>query len=274
MNIHIVVCHHNNPNKLKETISTFSDIQSSYTTTYLIDNRSRHEDLKSAVSVFDLAGIPYELIRRENQNREAGAYWHYILSEFPKFDEISRPDVVLFTQEELHQFPMAPKGRESSAENPFYPHHYGPGGIELQRIAEYLIENHKDQVGFGGRIECSHRYFDRRWRFGYWRERWKALKFSHYRFFSGACFAVHQSMLEIYRELAEPSATDFNDPYFPWMWERMWGTIPYVAGGRLVHYKDFSETVRIRYSRFRTVKALVRDLPYYISKSLGVQPKS
>jgi len=59
-----------------------------------------------------------------------------------------------------------------------------------------------------------------------------------YDFFSGACFCVHSSMLDHYIRIGKPNEKDLEH-LFPWMWERMWGTIPLYLGGRLIHYKDW-----------------------------------
>ena len=202
----------------------------------------------------------YEIIQRENLNREAGAFWFYINNIFSKLDFNDRPSSILFTQEEIHQFPMAPKGRKSDSDNPFYPHSYPKGSVSLKRVCDYLEKNRLDQVGFGGRIEREYKRYDSRWRFGYWQKRWSELNIDSFIFFSGACFAVSVDLLIEYSERVKPTKKDLENPNFPWVWERMWGTVPYLLGGRLVHYDGFGADIKITNNRCALIKRLVTSV--------------
>ena len=52
----------------------------------------------------------------------------------------------------------------STEENPFYLDEYGADGICLDRICEYLINNKKDQIGFGRHIVKEKLYLKKKWK--------------------------------------------------------------------------------------------------------------
>lgn len=257
--IDIVICHWNNPESLKFTIKNFRQRHEDWVHFFVIDNSSEVENYKLADEILKNNTRNGNLIRRQNSNKEAGAYWHYLNKNFVT----ESPGVVLFTQEELHQYPMVPKGRISREESPFYPDQYGIDGICLDRIYKYLMKNEKDQIGFGRHIVKEKLYLDKRWRFGHWNKRWKSLRLPEYKFFSGACFAINSKMANIIIEQVKPTEEDLANEYFAWMWERMWGTIPYINGGELVHYSDFKrdimENINLKTFLLRQLKKIKTD---------------
>ena len=133
--IDVVIAHYNNPHKLDYTLKLFKERESEHCKFYLIDNSSAEGNVEKCFSVLSKNVSNFEIIQRENKNKEAGAYWYYI--ENCSLAE----ETIVFTQEELHEFPMAPKGKVSTEKNPFYPHFYGENGISLNSCNERLLQN-------------------------------------------------------------------------------------------------------------------------------------
>ena len=104
MNFDFVVAHWNNPKALKSTLSYLCVGPNLDFRIVLIDNGSKPELLEEAIKHIKKTGFNYLLMQRDNTNREAGAYWHYILNNHGNY-----ADIILFTQEELHQKVWFPK---------------------------------------------------------------------------------------------------------------------------------------------------------------------
>jgi|GEM_PF-4785670 len=265
--IDCVIVHWNNPKALRETLSHLSLGAGVETTVILIDNSSEDNYLRQARGILEKSGFLFEIFVRENENREAGGYWHYISELLDK----RKPDCVLFAQEELHQKGMVPKNVPAESlkdllttrfsfsinflrqtkrflENVsqvkrfgyFYKDNYRNDGLDLTRIVEYLADNPRDEIGLGGR-RCSFLISeDSRFASGHWAEYNKKRGIVRYDFFSGACFAISYEMCRKLREGFVPDDADLRDPLFAWYWERMWGVAILLMGGRLVHYRNFS----------------------------------
>ncbi len=235
--IHVVIVYHNKSKDLPETLDIFKERRQNDVRFYLIDNGSTKEEALTAQRVLASKVSQFEYVKRENKNREAGGYWHYILN----IRNESNAEVILFCQDEFHQRGKRPSNVSRSHDTlwrPYYPNYYGPDGISLYKCRSWLEEYPNDSVGFGGRRFRENIDFDPRWR-DYWNNRWEKLGLEWYDFSSGACFCIHSSMLDHYMRISKPNKKDLDHPYFPWMWERMWGTIPLYLGGRLIHYKDW-----------------------------------
>jgi hypothetical protein len=235
MKAHIVVVHHNAALKLVRTYRAFRDRLDPDVTFVLIDQSSGRRSFLLASLITKWMTARSMVIQRPNEHREAGGYWHYINHVYD-----GTPDIIVFTQDELHQRGMRPKGvpkGHDTASRPFYPERYGSGGISLHKCLGLLSRNPLDTIGFGGRRCRNDVDFDPRFTTPHWRARWRHLDLAWYDFFSGACFCVGPRGMAAYRDLAEPTSEDLADPHFAWMWERMWGTVPAAAGGRLVHYE-------------------------------------
>lgn len=242
MKIHVVVVHWNSPLKLVRTLLVFAERKHDCVEFYLIDNMSRSWNFLMAVAILKLLTARSCVIQRANVNREAGGYWHYINHCYDK-----SVDLVVFTQDELHQRGMRPKGvpkANDSARQPYYPEKYGVGGVSLLRCERWISENPLDEIGFGGRRCRFDVDYDQRFANEYWKARWQHLDLAWYDFFSGACFCVGREGVEAFRRLAEPTEADLANRQFAWMWERMWGTVLLAAGGKLVHYET-QETDRV-----------------------------
>lgn len=235
--IHVVIVYHNKSKDLSETLDLFKERKQNDVRFYLIDNGSTEEEALRAKEILDSKVSQFEYIQRENKNREAGGYWYYILNIYNP----SNAEVVLFCQDEFHQRGKRPSNVPRSCDmswRPFYPDYYGRDGISLYKSRAWLEKYQKDSIGFGGRRFRENIDFDHRWS-DYWNNRWEKLGLEWYDFFSGACFCVHSSMLDHYIQITKPNEEDLEHQYFPWMWERMWGTIPLYLGGSLIHYKDW-----------------------------------
>jgi hypothetical protein len=229
----VVLVHHNNPTALIRSCLAIRERGMPQVHFHLVDNESASKSFLLAVLFLKALTAKASFFRRPNINREAGGYWYFI-------DQIYDDSaLVFFSQDELHQRGMRPKGvnkRFDTAELPYYTEHYGWGGVCLADCARWLRKAPLDQIGFGGR-RCRHSTSsDKRFNSEHWTSRWKHLRLGYYDFFSGACFAMGPEGIKILRKYGQPSEDDLTDPFFPWMWERMWGTIPLFAGGELVHY--------------------------------------
>ena len=100
--IDVVICHWNNLDNLLKSIRKLEG----YGRLIVIDNGSKvevQEKLKELSLKED-----FDLYFRENKGREAGAYWFYITEIF----DFNDTDYVFFSQEEIHETGMAPKGKE------------------------------------------------------------------------------------------------------------------------------------------------------------------
>ena len=125
----------------------------------------------------------------------------------------------------------------------FYKDDYSVEKLDIQRIADYLIENPLNQVGLGGRkcFFCASE--DKRFNNGHWGAYLAKHQIKNYDFFSGACFAISSKMCSLLKQNFTPSESDFCEPVFAWFWERMWGVCIRKLGGNLVHYRDFTSNV-------------------------------
>lgn len=261
MKIEIVIAHHNQPEKLEDTLELIKDRASPDFRYIIIDNGSEKTKINRLNNFLDKGGFSYQLIRRKNCNREAGAYWYYLNNLF-----VYSPDkIVLFTQEELHTFPMSPKGRNALEDGkPFYPHEYRSEDIDLLKCWEYLTTHAYDQIGFGGRLEEEDIKYSARWRYGYWQKRFRELGISNFEFFSGACFAMHAIGIRDLIANYAPSPEDYENEYFPWVWERLWGSSISHGSGALVHYGSYSTDVYVRKTlgqvRLGQLKGFIRRL--------------
>lgn len=225
--------HYNNPIALIKSCLAIKERQQSSVKFFLIDNESRLANFLFAIIILKLLVCNVSFLRRQNKNREAGGYWYFI-------NEVYEGDsMVLFSQDELHQKGMRPKGVKSRFDTdtfPYYPEYYGCSGISLAECGEWLSRAPLDAIGFGGRRCRQSVDSDTRFNTNHWKQRWSRMNLNYYDFFSGACFAVSPKSIENYKKYGEPSASDLGNLAFAWMWERMWGTIPLFAGGELVHY--------------------------------------
>lgn len=269
MKFDFVVAHWNNPNALKKTLSYLCVDRDLDFRIVLVDNGSEPYLLEESIRHIESAGFNYLLMQRSNTNREAGAYWHYILN-LPE----NYADIILFTQEELHQKGMVPKNLKTEKiydlvnnrfrfrlgfikevikhiinipkvyeYGYFYKDDYSVNKLNIIRIADYLSKNPSNQVGLGGRkcFFCASE--DKRFNHGHWGAYLAKHQIKNYDFFSGACFAISSNMCSLVKDNFTPSESDFKDPVFAWFWERMWGVCIRKLGGQLVHYRDFSSDV-------------------------------
>lgn len=236
--IDIVLVYYNKSNQLVETLKIFQERNHDDVRFYLIDNGSTKREGERAKDILTSEIKHFKYIKREDTGRDAGGFWHYILNLYKQNDI----DMVLFGHIEFHQRGMHPinvSERNDTKDLPFYPDYHGLDGVSLYKCRDWLGKHCDDCIGFGGRRFRENIDFDPRWK-TYWNERWHNLKLEWYDFFSGACFCVHSDMIKHYIEIGKPNSNDISNQYFPWMWERMWGTIPAYAGGKLIHYNDWS----------------------------------
>lgn len=250
MKADVVIVHWNAPLHLARTLLAFKERLESSVTFFLIDQSSNAYNLLLARFVLKRLTVNSLIIQRKNTNREAGGYWHYI-EQFG-----AQSDIVVFTQEEIHQRGMRPKNvprHNYTAGQPYYTEYYGINGISLRECYQWIRNNPYDQIGFGGRRYRAGIDYDKRFTTPYWIQRWEPLKLDWYDFFSGACFCVGPRIISSYLTLGRPTEADLTQRHFAWMWERMWGTIPLAVGGRLIHYKS-KESNRIEEYSPDTIK--------------------
>lgn len=266
----VVFVHHNNPSALVKSCLVFKERQYDGVRFFLIDNGSGLVRFLAASLIIKKLVRSAAIFRRQNKNREAGGYWYFI-------DELyDGESMVLFSQDELHQRGMRPKGvgqRFDTKALPYYPEYYGRGGLSLAECGEWLSSAPLDSIGFGGRRCRQSVHSDGRFTTDHWKERWAGMNLDYYDFFSGACFAVAPSGVRNFRKYGQPTKTDLEDPAFAWMWERMWGTIPLFAGGDLVHYgtKDKSRVDALHDRDHNDWDEFTFTKPRYYGSRLGVR---
>ena len=241
--IDIVFCHWNNFTELKKTITLFrKDHNYRF---IIIDNSSDIQTFKKLESWSSKNRI--HLYRRENTNREAGAYLYYIDNIF------DNAKLVLFSQDEFHMSGMTPKGREN--EKDFYSETYNKNEINLLKLLPHFKNNPYDLVGFGGRIEMESLFVDRRWFLS--KKLLPIIKYllkcKRYKFISGACFIVSGNYIQKFKEEKINKKIDNNWKYLAWYYERFWGLFAEYHNGKIYRYNDMTYNVSNKKLFFKTL---------------------
>ena len=154
------------------------------------------------------------------------------------FNEI---DYVFFSQEEIHETGMAPKGKEHLKET-FYPESYDY--LNVLSLTSFLSHGF-DIYAIGGRVEQESIFWNKRWYC-----HWPVLKwygdfniFKGYTFVSGACFLASSTYVKKLSTLSSKALEDSDWKWFAWYWERMWGTIAEAHGGKFYNRTGVVERI-------------------------------
>lgn len=241
----VIIAHFNNPVGLWFTLTRFSLYSRLKATFWLIDNSSSIFNRRLAHLVLRLLTKSNKLIVRENVGREAGAYWRGI-------EELSadgnRSQVVVFTQDRIHQKGDLPKGVRkyfspvTNRNFPYYPSSIGLGEICFSRLTRVLNLFPGAHIGFGGK-RCAHGLSaDERFLGDPWVEVVQSTQVSYFDYFSGACFAVDQLGLGRLRQI-DKANKGLSEENYAFLWERLWGSVFSNFDQELIDYSTLDRNV-------------------------------
>lgn len=239
----VVIAHHNKPFSVINTLLRFSLLSRMAAQFVIIDNGSSSANVSILKVLGPLLVARIRIERRENLDREAGAYWHYIQNTF-------RPSrVTVFLQDQAHRRGMIPSNVPkwfspyNSRFAPYYPGRLRVGELDLVRVEKLLSFYPEGLLGFGGKRCAQGIDSDLRFKTSEMIEAMNQLSLDFFDFFSGACFAVSRAGFAFIKQFENLSEYGKGEPHYAHFWERLWGSIFSTNGLELIDFHSGSTNV-------------------------------